>query len=843
MKKMLMSGILLLLACWVHAQITVTVTGTVTRNTDGSPVEDWNIVAFAIDPQDSTQFGFAEGLTDADGFYNFEVEIPSNLDEITIEIETGCYDGSPESITEVKPIVNGEASADFGICADDPPPADCEASFEAENIDSLSVQFTAYFEAVDSASAVSWLWDFGDGNTSTEENPIHVYASDGLYEVTLTIISETGCEASSTEHVCVGGYQANPDCEVSFEVLNTDSLVVEFVSYFETQDSAAAVSWLWDFGDGNTSTEENPTHEYDTAGIYEVSLTIVSGTGCEASSTEHVTAGDDEANPDCEASFEALNTDSLTVEFVSYFETQDSAAAVSWLWDFGDGNTSTEENPTHEYDTAGIYEVSLTIISETGCEASTTEHVCVGEVDPDDPECSLEPYADQIDSLSFVFSADFYTLDDADPVSWLWDFGDGNTSTEESPEHTYATDGLYEVNLVVTSESGCEAEISFPLFTDAPPSEDCAAYIEYEDIDSLTFEFYTEVFGLTGDPVGVLSYFWQFDDGTTSNDPNPVHTFPGEGIYSVELTVLTEDSCLTYASAVIVVGDSPVDTFFFGCQAMFFVAEVSQDSLTLSFEDLSFGSPVEWYWEFGDGETSDEQNPVHAYEEPGVYMVELSIITVTGCESNISFEICVKEDCPWQGEQDCQALFIPLPDSLGGLGFEFVDLSYSPNPIVSWNWDFGDGETSNEQSPFHEYATHGVYTVTLSIESDSCASEISFELDTEEPWNFSKNAVASLGVATGTLLNSTNNMLVFNPARIFPNPAIFSLQLVFEAKTQQDYNLRVLDLTGRTVSFSQINSVEGTNAVQLDVAALLPGMYLLELRTDNSVQVLKFVKQ
>ena len=752
-----MSGILLLLACWVHAQITVTVTGTVTRNTDGSPVEDWNIVAFAIDPQDSTQFGFAEGLTDADGFYNFEVEIPANLNEITIEIETGCYDGSPESITEVKPIVNGEASADFEICADDPPPADCGASFESENIDSLSVQFTAYFEAVDSASAVSWLWDFGDGQSSTDENPIHVYASDGLYEVTLTVISETGCEAISTEHVCVG------------EV--------------------------------------------------------------------------DPGDPECEAWFEVLNTDSLTVEFVSYFETQDSAAAVSWLWDFGDGNTSTEENPTHEYDTAGIYEVSLTIISETGCEASTTEHVCVGEVDPDDPECSLEPYADQIDSLSFVFSADFYTLDGADPVSWLWDFGDGNTSTEESPEHTYAADGLYEVSLVVTSASGCEAEISFPLFTDAPPSEDCAAYIEYEDIDSLTFEFYTEVFGLTGDPVGVLSYFWQFDDGTTSNDPNPVHTFPEEGIYSVELTVLTEDSCLTYASAVIVVGDSPVDTFFFGCQAMFFVAEVSQDSLTLSFEDLSFGSPVEWYWEFGDGETSDEQNPVHAYEEPGVYMVELSIITVTGCESNISFEICVKEDCPWQGEQDCQALFIPLPDSLGGLGFEFVDLSYSPNPIVSWNWDFGDGETSNEQSPFHEYAAHGVYTVTLSIESDSCASEISFELDTEEPWNFSKNVVASLGVATGTLLNSTNNILVFNPARVFPNPASSSLQLVFEAKTQQDYKLQVLDLTGRTVSFSQRNSVEGMNAVQLDIAALLPGMYLLELRTDNSVQVLKFVKQ
>ncbi len=843
MKKTLLSGLWLLLACWVHAQITVTVSGTVTRISDGSPVEDWVVSAFAIDPQDSTQFGFADGITDAIGYYEFEVEIPANLNEITLEVETGCYNGSPETLTETVQIVNGVASADFEICADPPPPADCEAWFETENLDSLSVQFTAYFETLDSAAAVSWLWDFGDGTTDSTENPIHVYNQDGVYDVTLTIISETGCEASVTDHICVGGYQSAPDCEAWFETENLDSLTVQFTSYFETVDSADAVSWFWEFGDGETSMDAQPIHEYAQEGVYEVTLTIFSETGCQASITDHICLGGYQPDPDCQAWFESESLDSLTLQVTSNFETIDGATAVSWLWDFGDGNTSTDENPVHAYTDAGIYEVSLTIVSETGCEANSTEHVCVGYIDPGDPECSLEPNVEQLDSLTFAFSAEFFTLDSAAAQSWFWDFGDGNTSTDESPIHTYDEDGLYEVTLFVTSTSGCEVELSFPVFTDQPPSTDCELYIDYEDIDSLTFEFSSEVFGLTGDPVDVLSYFWEFDDGTTSNDPNPTHIFSDEGIYSVELTVLTEDSCLVTASAVIVVGDSPVDTFFFGCQAMFFVADVSPDSLTLFFEDLSFGSPTEWYWEFGDGETSEDQNPSHTYEEPGVYQVELSILTVTGCESNISFEICVMEDCPWQGEQDCQALFIPLPDSLGGLGFEFVDLSYSPNPIQAWNWDFGDGETSNEQSPYHEYAQHGVYTVTLNIEADDCESEISFDLDTEEPWNFCSNTVAALGVATGTKLATKDQFEVFKSMSLFPNPVQSTLNLVFEANNAAPYSLNVTDLTGRRLISSQRNTTEVSNLIQLDVSSLLPGFYQLELRTSKGVQALKFVIQ
>jgi hypothetical protein len=98
-----------------------------------------------------------------------------------------------------------------------------------------------------------------------------------------------------------------------------------------------------------------------------------------------------------------------------------------------------------------------------------------------------------------------------------------------------------------------------------------------------------------------------------------------------------------------------------------------------------------WNWNFGDGTTSTEQNPVHTYATEGLYTVTLSVVTLDGCESTISFEIYIGDDSPWVPELDCQALFIPMPDSIGGNGIQFFDLSYAFNPIQSWSWDFGDG--------------------------------------------------------------------------------------------------------------------------------------------------------
>jgi PKD repeat protein len=751
MKKTLLSGILWLFALWACAQTTITVSGAVTRP-DGSAVENWHVSAFVTN-QDSTQVAFAEVTTNSNGFYEMEIVVLSGNDEVLVVTEDGCSPSN--SAWQVVAVVNNAATADFEICGNTNPTANCEAFFTDVPLGNLTVQFSPGFISFDGSAPATWAWDFGDGNSSTGQNPEHTYAEAGIYEVTLTVVSTSGCEATIVQHIFVGNVQ-----------------------------------------------------------------------------------------PGCVAWFEFIHIDSLSLQFTGYFQSFDSSATLNWQWDFGDGNTSTIQNPAHTYDEAGIYEVTLTVVNDlTGCETTITQHVFVGQVNPN-PNCFVVPEYDWLDSLTFEFSSVFFGLDGADAETWYWDFGDGNTSDEATPTHTYDEDGFYLVSLVVTSATGCEASIQFPIFTGVPYPFDCQAYIDYEPTaDSLTFSFNANLFDINGDSTIAISYFWEFEDGTTSNDPNPTHTFPENGVYSVALTALTSDSCLVQTCAIVIVGGgSPVDTFFYGCQALFFVSEVGADSLTLSFEDISFGSPMAWLWEFGDGTTSTEQNPTHTYAEPGVYVIELSIVTATGCESNISFEVCVNEDCTWQDELDCQALFIPLPDSLGGSGFQFFDLSYSPSPIQSWTWDFGDGTASNEQSPYHEYAQAGEYTVTLSIESDDCESEISFVLNTDTPWNFAQQ-VAALGVATGSMVSTQTEPVAFAGLRMFPNPVSNTCYVVFEAQEAADYVLTIRDITGRAIQSQSAIMQVGSNTVTVDANALLPGFYTVEIRTTREAQTLKMIKQ
>ncbi|MCB0545414.1 MAG: T9SS type A sorting domain-containing protein [Saprospiraceae bacterium] len=160
--------------------------------------------------------------------------------------------------------------------------------------------------------------------------------------------------------------------------------------------------------------------------------------------------------------------------------------------------------------------------------------------------------------------------------------------------------------------------------------------------------------------------------------------------------------------------------------------------------------------------------------------------------------------------------------------------------MQSWSWDFGDGTGSTEQNPFHVYAQSGVYTVTLSIEGDSCSSSISFEIDTQDPWNFNREP-AQLAVAAGT--TGTNDHSVFTEWKVFPNPATSVLNTAFSAESAGDVEIRVSDLSGKTLLRNENHADTGENMAQMDISSLVPGMYIVELRASGSVVIGKFIKE
>ena len=232
-------------------------------------------------------------------------------------------------------------------------------STDADN--SLTIIFRSY-----STDAVSYLWDFGDGNTSTEENPDYSYATGGLYTVTLTTISSDGLEATAVEDVSpvFVDFNFTPiDTEVTFENLTT-----------------GASNLSWDFGDGETldwnfeDTEDDPdfspVHVYLSDDVFEATLTVTNFLGDNVSVSKNIEGLVLSTIPNF-----TFTVSSLTATF-----TDASILAVSHNWDFGDGNTSTEVNPIHTYALDGTYDVTLTTTNSAGVSNSVTQQVPVGGI-------------------------------------------------------------------------------------------------------------------------------------------------------------------------------------------------------------------------------------------------------------------------------------------------------------------------------------------------------------------------------------------------------------------------------------------------------------------------------
>ena len=227
--------------------------------------------------------------------------------------------------------------------------------------DNLTIVFRSY-----STDAVSYAWDFGDGGTSTEENPDYTYTTGGLYTVTLTTVSSDGLTAEATENVS--------PIFVDFNYTPLDTQVT-----FENLTSGAS-SLVWNFGDGDSlswnveDTEEdpnfNPIHVYLTDETFQATLTATNFLGVQTSVTKNIEGLVLSTIPNF-----TFTTSDLTATF-----TDDSILAVSHSWDFGDGNTSTEVNPVHTYATDGTYDVTLTTTNAAGVSVSTTQQVPVGGI-------------------------------------------------------------------------------------------------------------------------------------------------------------------------------------------------------------------------------------------------------------------------------------------------------------------------------------------------------------------------------------------------------------------------------------------------------------------------------
>jgi PKD repeat protein len=309
---------------------------------------------------------------------------------------------------------------------------------------------------------------------------------------------------------------------------------------------------------------------------------------------------------------------------------------------------------------------------------------------------NVEFYAENTNGV-YPFTAWFHDQSSGNPTSWLWDFGDGQTSPYKNPSHTYLAAGDYTVTLTAYSATGQSTKVKPSYIHVGDQIRPTAAFnaTPLTGLAPLTVYFYDQSSG------GPDYWYWQFGDGETSNERNPVHTFTDAGSRTVELLVSNQYGAndirkTSYIQAIGIIAAS------FTNSAGFAPAEIV-------FTDTSTPDPTSWFWDFGDGLYSTEQNPTHLYQSPGDYSVTL-VASNSLTSDHVTKNVHVKRHVFPDFSAD--ATYGPAP-----LTVSFTDLSQG-NP-ASWSWDFGDGTSSccNIQNPSHTYSAPGVYEVRLDVDN------------------------------------------------------------------------------------------------------------------------------
>lgn len=285
-------------------------------------------------------------------------------------------------------------------------------------------------------------WDFGDGTTSLEKNPSHIYTKGGTYDIKLTVRGDGGNDVV-TKQILIQDeaiIPILPTCDFTF----TPNGGERPCTIVFTNLSTNATSYLWDFGDGSSSTEENPTHEYTISGNILIALTSINSDG-EKTKTKSIVIAEP-LTPIANFTFTPATGQAPCI--VTFTNTSTNYTSVHW--NFGDGQTSTVENPIHNYINPGNYQITLTAINSTI--QSTKEKIIIISKKPT-PNFTYSFENDNQNAptnVIFTNTTQEYGLN----TSYMWDFGDGNYSSEKDPNHQFLNPGVYQIKLTATNDYG-----------------------------------------------------------------------------------------------------------------------------------------------------------------------------------------------------------------------------------------------------------------------------------------------------------------------------------------------------------------------------------------------------
>jgi PKD repeat protein len=396
----------------------------------------------------------------------------------------------------------------------------------------------------------SWHWSFGDGEETTARDPSHAYQTAGTYTVRLTARDTDGEISSKVKQVTVPGPQFplgltfTTSTEPGKQIVTLSWTRAQGPSLYVYRNGLVLLSTPNDGKQKFTKNETDPT-------TYIFKICEAGTTICSNPVTAQFGGGSSPDNSPPNAAF----TPTCTVASCRFADgsTDPDGTVIGWEWDFGDGSSSTQRNPTHAYAEQGDYRVRLTVTDNRGGRGSSSRDISVEEPVNVPPTANLTWNCTGLDCVFSDASSDL----DGSLTIWQWDFGDGSTADVQNPSHTFGADGTYAVGLTVTDNDGSTASVSKQVTVSTPgPNADPLANFS-SSCGGLTCAF-TDL--STDSDGAVTGWSWSFGDGGTSTIRNPSRTYAAGGLYTVTLTVTDNAGGTHQHSATVTVSAPPPPT-------------------------------------------------------------------------------------------------------------------------------------------------------------------------------------------------------------------------------------------------------------------------------------------
>ena len=586
---------------------------------------------------------------------------------------------------------------------------------EDQMVSGSEVQFDGKASTDRDGKIIKYHWDFNDGTTSREAAPMHVYAHSGTYKVKLTVTDNSKTSTDKHSDYVTIIVNEHPIADAGPDRTVAPGETVSFNASSSIDPDGSIAKQIWNFGDGTSAKGNKVEHVYSKSGIYNVHLTVHDNSG------HSIAVGFDDAVVTVNRSPIAVASHDQTAAPGQWItlngsNSQDIDGKISaYRWDVaGVGKISNKSKQRHKFAKPGIYNITLTVVDNSGASNSTGQDMLTVFV-------NNRPHAHAGDDISAceltaTLNGSRSTDADGDQLAYSWDFGDGTNSVEGMMvNHTYGSPGVYPVILTVDDGNGLvnsthssSITVSINMAPNAIAGEDktvCAG-------DVVLFDG-----GGSVDPEGgLLKYRWDFGDGTTAEGINPTKTFTDGGVYSVSLNV-EDDSGLPCNSdvdrLVIRVAESPV-------------ADAGEDQIVCAGTRVSFngagskdfdGLVNSFHWDFSDGSTGGGATPSHVFTDPGVYLITLRITgdPVGDCDNTDTDDLTITvHEAPI-------ALFTSVKQAPVNTKVEFDASSSSSgkSKITSYKWDFGDSSYAEGAKTSHTYKHAGKYFVSMTVETDA----------------------------------------------------------------------------------------------------------------------------